>query len=331
MKVTMQTIADKLGISKNTVSQALRNKSTVSPQTKEAVNQMAAHLGYQYQKEIIQTDERSGKKFAIIATEYTLSLNSFFGVVLNQIKDLVFKHKQTLDIFIISRNEENSVQLPDKLCNDTYDGLFILSFFSNKYLKALYGLNNIPKILVDHHQPGLDIDSVLTANIDGSYEAISYLADKSIKTIGFIGEIDRSPSYTERLIGFNLAIQKLGLETNETWIIKNLQENQNHLFNAIEGITRQPDAWFCVNNGYAFSLMNYFQIHGMNVPDDVKVLAFDDTDISRMTHPRMTVMATDLREMGQTAYDLLQYRMNNIDSPIRQVSLKPHLIIGGTV
>lgn len=330
MKITMQTIADQLGISKNTVSQALRNKNTVSPKTKAAVKQMALKLGYQYQKENVQHAEIIGKKFAIIATEYTLSLNSFFGEVLNHIKDSIFDNKQLLDIFVISKNDEEAVKIPSEININNYDGLFILSFFSRNYLNALNDLQ-IPKILIDHHQPGLNIDSVLTANIDGTYEAISYLADNKVKTLGFIGEINRSPSYAERLIGFNLALQDLNIETKEKWLIKDLQENQNFLFNAIEKIDQQPDAWFCVNNGYALSLMNYFQIHGLNVPKDIKVLAFDNTVLSRMTQPRMTVMATNLKEMGQTSYNLLQYRMKNSNSSSRQICLKPHLIIGGTV
>ncbi|MFD1465893.1 LacI family DNA-binding transcriptional regulator [Lapidilactobacillus mulanensis] len=330
MKITMQTVADRLGVSKNTVSQALRNKNTVSSQTKDAVFQMADKLGYQYQKET-KSEATTGNRFAIIASEYTLSFNSFFGIILNKIKELIVDQKQTIDVFMISKEDETQGKLPEKLNADNYDGLFILSFFSDQYLDLLNSVTDLPKILIDHHRPGLEIDSVLSANIDGAYEAMSYLATKGVKTVGFIGEIDRSPSYAERMIGFENALSSLHLETTDQWTINHLPENQNSLFETIAAVKKQPDAWFCVNNGYAFSLMNYFQSHQMNVPQDIKVLAFDDTDLSRMTQPRMTVMATDLNEMGKSSYDLLQYRMTHPDSVLRQVCLKPNLIIGGTV
>lgn len=47
-KITMQDVANYLNISKNSVSQALRNKNGVSEQTKLLVKQAAEELGYQY-------------------------------------------------------------------------------------------------------------------------------------------------------------------------------------------------------------------------------------------------------------------------------------------
>lgn len=65
-KVTMQDIADRLNITKNSVSQALGNKNGVAEQTKLAVFKMADELGYKYKREIAR--EVVKEKFALLAT-----------------------------------------------------------------------------------------------------------------------------------------------------------------------------------------------------------------------------------------------------------------------
>ncbi|MGQ2375408.1 LacI family DNA-binding transcriptional regulator [Companilactobacillus zhachilii] len=330
MKITMQTIANRLGVSKNTVSQALRDKNTVSEQTKRDVQKMAERLGYKYENSQNKFSKVQGKNFALVATELTLSLNSFFGVILNRIKEQILANYQSLDVYAINPDDENNLTIPTKLGSSYYDGIFILSYLSDDYLKALSDLNT-PKILIDHHQPNLNIDSVLTANEDGTIESIKYLEQNNIKTLGFIGDNGRSPSYRERFTGFQLAIQMYNLQTHSDWIINHLQEKQSSLFEVLGKIENPPDAWLCVNNGYALSLINFYQSHGIKIPQDIKVISFDDTDLSRLTQPGMTVMATNLKEMGRTAYDLLQYRINHPTSDIRQICLKPRLLIRGTV
>ncbi|MFC6315328.1 LacI family DNA-binding transcriptional regulator [Lapidilactobacillus achengensis] len=330
MKVTMQTIADRLGISKNTVSQALRNKDTVSVRTRELVHETAQKVGYNYSERANDAVTNNGSLFALITTDLTLTLNSFFGVILSEIKEKILKNNQQIDIYAISSEQEQELQLPPQIEQGNYDGIFILSYFSTEYLRKLEAIKT-PKVLIDHHQPNLDIDSVLTANIDGSIEALAFLAANSVQTIGFIGDIDRSPSYQERFIGFELAQKQLNFQSKPEWTICHLKENQGFLFDAIRQLDDLPDAWFCVNNGYAYSLINYFQSHKLSIPHDVKILSFDDTDLSRMTHPRMTVMATNLLEMGDTAYALLQERITSPEAPIKQICLKPKLIKRGTV
>ncbi|EMG27811.1 LacI family transcriptional regulator [Listeria fleischmannii subsp. fleischmannii LU2006-1] len=74
-KVTMQDIADRLNITKNSVSQALGNKNGVSEKTKLAVFKMADELGYHYKKEIAR--EVIKKRFALVASSFALAQKSF--------------------------------------------------------------------------------------------------------------------------------------------------------------------------------------------------------------------------------------------------------------
>ncbi|MGC9267065.1 LacI family DNA-binding transcriptional regulator, partial [Listeria ivanovii] len=96
-KVTMQDIADRLNITKNSVSQALGNKNGVSEQTKLAVFKMADELGYKYKKEIAR--EVVKEKFALLATSFALSQRSFFGEIIDNMKQSIIAHQGELVIF----------------------------------------------------------------------------------------------------------------------------------------------------------------------------------------------------------------------------------------
>ncbi|OTN75478.1 hypothetical protein A5886_000548 [Enterococcus sp. 8G7_MSG3316] len=324
-KVTMQLIADSLGISKNSVSQALRNKSGVSQKTKDLVCKKAEELGYKYKKSNAKVMHHS---FLLIATEFAFSQTSFFGEIVKSIFIEAQSSNHQVSTYTITDRDIRLFSLPKNLEN--YDGIIVLSHSDDCYLEKLIH-SGIPTILVDHHGPTLMTDSVLTNNRDGAYDAVSLLLENHHEQIGFIGDIRFSPSYYERFIGYQRALSDHGIPFDSLIEITEIEESQGALFNKLKQIPEMPEAWFCVNSGLAFMVNSFLQSAGYTIPEDISLLCFDDTEFTRTAISPITNVATDLHYMGSLAVRTLIKRIEESHSPFIQQKILPQLTIRGSV
>ena len=323
-KASMQDIADALGISKNSVSQALRNKPGVSQQTKLLVKNKADELGYHYQT----MNEDTTMSFLLMATEFAFSQTSFFGEIVKSAEVEAQKTAIKLDTYTITEEDLLSLKLPPNL--KKYDGILILSHSKNAYIKKVID-TGLPVTLIDHHDPSLTADAILPKNTDGTFQAISLLIENGMKRIGFIGDTAFSPSYLERYRGYQRALREHNLTHDPTIEITEIEESQGALFNSLKNIKQMPDAWFCVNSGLAFMLNSYLQSSGYTIPKDISVICFDETEFTRMAIPQLTNIATDLQFMGQLAIRTLVHRIAHPQEPIVHQQIVPQLNIRESV
>lgn len=335
-KVTMQDIADQLGISKNSVSQALGNKKGVSLRTKQIVNDKAAELGYHYKKRNNESNLKRENKhpvYALFATEFVFSQKSFFGEILLSIEREISKNNGDLETFCVSAKNIESQGIPGNFRTENYQGLFILSHIEQHYIEMLLALG-LPSVLIDHHDPHLAVDCVLTQNKTGAFLATEYLIKLGHQKIGFIGDIQWSPSYEERLEGYRKALNLYRLPYENKYAITQIKEERTALFKTLDslsvGLSGWPTAWLCANSGLGFILISYFQSKGLKIPDDIAVCCFDNTEITLLSNPQITAVGTDLVNMGQKSVQLLEWRADHKEEPYMHLTLSTHLIERGS-
>ncbi|MEH7481278.1 LacI family DNA-binding transcriptional regulator [Neobacillus drentensis] len=327
-KVTMQDIADRLNISKNSVSQALSGKPGVSEETRRLVQNTADELGYSYSnsRNQNQVEKKTLKNIALIASDYAFSLKSFFGEIYLSIEKELRARGMYLFIEPIDSISIDNLTLPSLFTNHEIDGVIILSHISTDYTAKIIS-TGIPTVLIDHHEPSLQSDSILTNNRFGAFTAVEHLIHLGHQDIAFVGDVDISPSYQERLEGYLLALRRYRIQPKEAFMFTNAQENLNEINLFIDNLVDQPSAWFCVNDGHGFLVTSVLQQRGFKVPEDVSVCSFDNGQLSQIATPGITTMDIDLNYYGKKAVERLCWRMENKDEPIQEVLLPTKLII----
>jgi LacI family transcriptional regulator len=327
-KVSMQDIADRLNISKNSVSQALSGKPGVSEETRQLVQKIADELGYQYgdRQKQKQSNNITPKNIALIASDYAFSLVSFFGEIYLSVEKEVRNRGMNLFIESINSESKENLILPSLLTNHEIDGILILSHISTEYVSKVIE-TGIPTVLIDHHDPILQADAILTNNRFGAYTAVQHLIQLGHQDIAFIGDVNFSPSYQERLEGYLLALNKYGLKPKQEFTFTNAQENLEEINQYFEGLDTKPTAWFAVNDGHGFLMTSLLLQKGYNVPNDVSVCSFDNGQLSQLATPKITTMNIDLKYFGKKAVEQLWWRIHHKDEPILEVLLPTTLII----
>ncbi|MDP4172289.1 MAG: LacI family DNA-binding transcriptional regulator [Bacillota bacterium] len=327
-KVSMQDIADRLKISKNSVSQALSGKAGVSEETRRLVQDAADELGYQYasSRKQKQAEKTAPKNIALIASEFAFSLKSFFGAIYLSIEKELRERGMNLFIEPISSDSKEKLILPALLTNHDIDGILILSHISTDYSSKIIN-TGIPTVLIDHHSPFLQADSILTNNRYGAYTAVDHLIQLGHRDIAFVGDVNYSPSYQERFEGYHLALKKHGIKPNPAFMFTNAQESQDEMHRNFENLQTQPSAWFCVNDGHGFIVTSVLQQKGFKVPVDASVCSFDNGQLSQIATPKITTMDIDLTYFGKKAVEQLCWRIENKHEPIHEILLPTKLIV----
>lgn len=322
LKPTMQTIADKLGISKNSVSLALSGKPGVSEELREKVEKTAEAVGYKVKK---NTDTQRAHMVGLICREDVFYDHAFFGSIIFNIEQEVKKREGHLLVYSVDSEKQSQGLLPDFITQHKVDGLLVLSHLNLDYLKNLLNSDQ-PTVLIDHHHPELDVDCILTDNRKGAYRAVEYILNKGFRKIGFMGPIERSPSYQERYEGYVAALEANHLPLNLDWVADHLEENQDILKTYLEELNEWPECWFCVNDEYGLIVSRALTHLGLVVPEDCSVVGFDNSYFAKLSTPPLSTMAVNTEYFAKRSVSRLYDRMNNSDSPYEKILLDTELV-----
>jgi LacI family transcriptional regulator len=323
-KVTMQDIADRLNISKNSVSQALSGKPGVSEETRQRVIQMAKELGYTYSNNKFLNKDKP-KNIALIASNHTFSLKSFFGEIYLNVEREINRRGYTLLIQSINEDYKDQLILPPIIKNNQIDGIIVLSHISSEYINMVIE-TGIPTVVIDHHYPNMKADAVLTNNRFGAFTAIEHLIKLGHSDIAFVGNINYSPSYYERLEGYLLAFHQYNLKVDPQFLFTDALETENYIKSLINRLKKHPTAWFCVNDGLGYLINTQLQQYNVKVPDMASVCSYDNGQLSKISTPKITTMDINLDYFARRSVEQLLWRMEHPHEPFQEILLPSKLI-----
>lgn len=324
-KVTMQQVADRLNLSKNTISQALSGKAGVNDNTRRLIQETADELGYKYKRKVDDLNDTGSNTIVLLASEFAFS-QAFFGEIFLSIYKGIKDNRQNLITECITSELIDNRTLPVSLEDKNVDGILILSHISTDYISMVIE-TGIPTVIIDHHDPSINVDAVLSNNRFGAYEAVDHLIKFGHKDIVFIGRTGFSPSYQERLEGYLLALHRNGIPVNSALIFEDIEESSSYIRKLLANMNITPTAYFCVNDELGFLVSSELQKAGIRIPYDVSVCSFDNGQLSKMVSPKLTSVNINLNYFGKKALEHLYWRIQNPDAPIQEILLHTELVI----
>lgn len=205
-KVTLSDIAEALGVSIYTVSQALAGKPGVSRTTRKKVLDTAKALGYQM-KASQKSEQRPPQKtdsapYILVWSHAQLLEESMYWQ--RVLKGIGFGCKQYgWQYVIVPLETENPPVIPAYLDAESCVGGIAAGTVQSEFLVAVKQ-QNMPLVLVDHEERMLDADSVVNGNQEAAVSAAQRLIANGRKRLLFVGHDAFSVSFRERWLGLSL-------------------------------------------------------------------------------------------------------------------------------
>lgn len=322
-KVTMQSIAERIGVTKVTVSKALNGQPGVSDELKMHILEVSKELGYS--KKGSQRRLPDAKKLALLVSKrFFLESDNFYSQIYYYLSKECIEKDIELSLYIINSKDERNLVLPFSYQSNPLDGLFLAGELNNQYINLLDKLN-IPAVAIDFYNHHIKADFVISDNFYASYLATVHLIENGHKKIGFVGDPNYTSSVLDRYYGYLKAVRQHGLEYREEWNIVNNDSNGAYILDySLPGTL--PSAFLCHCDMAAWHLQQRFKTLGISVPEQVSLVSFDNTELSKNCNPPLTTIDISKREFAQKSLVQMLWRMNNRTSDPQRIYLTTKLI-----
>jgi LacI family transcriptional regulator len=219
------------------------------------------------------------------------------------------------------------VEVPRLLLEESTDGLLVVGTLLDDALAPVLNQKAVPIVLVDAYALSEKYDAVVSDNVYGAYQAVSYLIQRGHQHIGMVGSCpDGYPSLRERRQGYVQALKEHSLPV--TYFTDCAPNKEAASEATLKLLSQHPQvtAVFGCNDEIALAAMRAAQALGRKVPGEFSVIGFDDIDLSQHVTPALTTMHVDKVGMGRMAVQLLVNRIEYPEAePVKSV-IRPRLI-----
>ncbi len=329
-RVTIQDIADELGISRNTVSKAINNTGVLAASTRERIIKKAIEMGYKQfsylsDSESVTLIPKDVTEVALITTIFPDS-GHFSFTMLDRFQKELSLAGYCLTVYRLLPREQKNLQLPSALDPARVAGIVCIEMFDYDYCKMLCDLE-LPILLIDgpplQNRPQLKADQLYMNNSLYSHPFIEEMLRRGKREIGYIGDYKHCQSFFERYMGYRNACFLAGLpDMTEFCLLDSGLDGENsayldfrdYLRTELKNMKKLPQVFMCANDFVALDVRDTLLEMGLRVPEDIWLCGFDDSPQSRWSDPPLTTVHIHTQIMGYSAANLLVSR-------IRQPSL----------
>jgi len=252
----------------------------------------------------------------------------------------IFSEKDHRMFLSLTQNkvEDERNQLLSFLSDDI-DGLIVEAVKSalpsiNLDIYREFAARSIPIIFINTYHNRLDCNYIINDDVEGGRLAARHLIEKGHKKIGGIFKHDDAQG-NYRYKGFAKELYEQNLKVHEDYITWFSTETQEDLFSPdqfklLSNRLAGASGVVCYNDQVAVKLVQAFTQAGLNIPEDLSVVSFDDSSLSRMNSIPLTSVTHPGTEMGRLAAESLLEIIDNPERSIHHV-YKPELVVRDSV
>jgi LacI family transcriptional regulator len=322
MKVTIEDVVKKSGLSYVTVSRVISNAPNVRESNRKKVMEAIEELGYVPSAAARTLATGKTKVIAMFVSDIG---DYFFGSIIKEVNEQLLRKGYLLAISICD-GKDDTVDAAF-LNQNRVDGVILLVPNKEKFYIDILKNQKVPFVVVDNQTINTDITSVLADNVTGGYLAVKHLLELGHTDIGLIGALPYGLSTLERQMGAVKALTEAALQPFGT---EYGQYDQMTGYNAVMKWHREgklPTAVFAFDDHIALGAVNAAKDLGLKVPEDFSVCGYDDSPLANHYTPKLTSVKQPAEEMGQNAVNQLLSLINDQDIGSFAMKLAPKLTI----
>jgi len=306
---TIRDVAEKAGVSVATVSHVINGTRRVAPQTAERIRSAMQELDYQPNSLAQSLRTRRTNVVWVLVSDIS---NPFFATFVRGAEDAAIEAGYSLIVCNSDESAAREEQYIRLLRQRRVDGLLVspVGDGSGAPIRAI-ARSKTPYVFVDRKPEFVPGDAVLSENVDGAEKATQHLLGRGHTRIGLILGIPGATTTEERLTGYQIALEAAGIPYDASLVSYGSYriEGGKRAASALLSFAEAPTALFSTNNLMTIGVLREIGQRGLEIPDDVAVIGFDDLVWAEMVTPRLTTVCQDPYEIGKEAMHLLLERM----------------------
>ena len=331
---TLKNIASRVGVSISTVSRVLSGKASqyrISKATEQAVLFAANELNYRPNQLARGLRMRRTRTLGLVIPDIS---NSFFSSIARSIEIQARKDKYSIILCDSQENLEFEIASIRLLQSHKVDGFIICPVGKEReYLEQLVSNFNIPLVIIDRSFPGMNCSTVTAENYKGSMAAVSYLMENGHTTIGCIQGLIGNLVNKHRIQGYIDVHKKFDIPFESNLIVGDSfsEEGGYQHARALLALPDRPTAIYACSNQIALGTIRAIHEAGLNIPDDISLMAIDDEIYFKYMSTPITAVSQPREEMGIKAFELLVDQVEGGTNHPQYITFPTNIIVRQSV
>ena len=330
-KVSLKDVARHVGVSIALVSYVINHKEKEARVGDEMVMKIRkAVTELNYQPNLIAKSLKSGKTNTIGLIVADIS-NPFFSNIARIIEDEARKEGYIVIIGSSDENAEKSQDLINVFFNRQVDAFIIAPAENTELQITELQKKNTPVVLIDRYFPKVKTDNVHIDNFRAAYRAVEHLAINGNKRIAMMGYDTSLSHIQERKNGYKAALKDKGIRFRSEWFkdisYHNIEKEVAIAMKELLALVPKINAIFFATNTLAVEGLKIIYKSGIRVPEDLAIIAFDESDAFDFFYSPLSYISQPLAEMGKKAVELAIEKIRNSDAKYATIIVKEKLVI----
>ncbi|UZT98192.1 LacI family DNA-binding transcriptional regulator [Chryseobacterium fluminis] len=325
-RASIKDIARIAGVSVATVSYVLNKKegSRISEATQQKIFDIAETINYTPNKIAKSLKMSKSKLIGLILADIS---NDFYSSIARCIEDEAMKYGYTILIGSSDENPDKFKKLTELFSEQQVDGMIVAPVVNSDESILKLIREEYPIITIDRYLKNVNIPGVMINNSEISEYICRYVLKKDFEEIIYVGydtELphlqDRQEGFEKGMAGAQISVKRLlvGIDRITADVQTALQENLD--------LASKKTVIYFSSNKLAIAGLSYFTEHQIKVPDDISVIAFDETEAYKLFPTEISFVRQPLIEMAKEAVQLLDDQISNYATDGRKITFPAKLI-----
>jgi LacI family transcriptional regulator len=305
MTASIKDVAKEAGVSIATVSRVLNDVDVVNEETKKKVTEAIKKLDYRPNIVARSLKTQKTRTIGIVVPDIS---NQFYPEIVRGAEDVANIYNYNVILCNTDLDSEKEVEYLRVLKEKMVDGVIYMSNSMEDQIIAKLDNLKLPTVLVETNSKNSDFPSVTIDNEKAAYDATTYLIKKGNKKIAYVGvNPDLANARGLRFLGYKKALEDNGIEYDDELVqfgglkATDGRDGMEVIINKVKKI----DAAFCCSDEIAMGVINTLREKGINVPEQVDVIGFENIYASSIYYPKLTTIEEPMYDMGSVGMRML--------------------------
>ncbi|WP_093537077.1 catabolite control protein A [Psychrobacillus psychrotolerans] len=310
MTITIYDVAREANVSMATVSRVVNGNQNVKPATRQKVLAVIERLDYRPNAVARGLASKKTKTVGVIIPDIS---NVFYAELVRGIEDIATMYRYNIILTNSDQQEDKEVQLLSTLLSKQVDGVVMMSDEISSEMLHEMNRATVPIVLAGTVETSNSFPSVNIEYHDAAVDAVNRLIKNGHKRIAFVsGSIDSTITKLYKVSGYERALNEASIEIDTDLIVgvNNTYDDGLVAWDQLRELKDPPTAFFAGNDEIAIGLIHGAQDNGLRVPEDIEVMSFENSKLTRMVRPQLTSVVLPLYDIGAVSMRLLTKHMN---------------------
>ena len=330
-KATLKQVAERAGVSYQTVSKVLNKQAQVSGETEKRIHEAVHALGYRPNQ--IARNMRA-KRSHMIGYSWAQTSPNQVNHILDQFLTSMVREAEAAGYHLLPfpfREGDGLVDAYRELIDTGRVDGFVLSSVNYDDPRVTFLLErNFPFVAFGRANPELDFPYVDVDGFEGICQAMQYLIGRGHQRIAVVAWPENSRVGNQRMRGYYESMQAAGLKICSEWIERGEgtfefgREAASRLLRL--PVPDRPSAIVTLNDTQAIGVLHAARAEGVEAGKEIAIIGFDDAPMSQYLFPSLTTVRQPIPEAGRKCVEILVSLMKGEEPAEPRVLLLPELI-----